>query len=153
LQISESPEISRFPSENNFVSEQGAVVPTKQAEASRAIVGGTTIAENYAFVGVHHIFDQVRTPSLIASDCTSLYVYEWATIILFSCIIYISYRPENEDSNLFFLFTPSASFISCTLIPPFPTSFCTWLIYLTSFYAIFSCDETNVNYTHNAKLK
>ncbi|PSN32818.1 WD repeat-containing protein 13 [Blattella germanica] len=56
--ISESPEISRFPSENNFLSEQGAVVPTKQAEASRAIVGGTSISENYAFVGVHHIFDQ-----------------------------------------------------------------------------------------------
>lgn len=35
------------------------VVPTKEAEASRAIVGGNTIAENYAFVGVHHIFDQV----------------------------------------------------------------------------------------------
>jgi hypothetical protein len=45
------------------VSDQGAVVPTKQAEASRAIVGGTTIAENYAFVGVHHIFDQVRIHS------------------------------------------------------------------------------------------
>ena len=50
----------RFSSENNFLGEQGAVVPTKQAKASRAIVGGTTIAENYAFVGVHHIFDQVR---------------------------------------------------------------------------------------------
>ena len=60
LQVSESPEIPRFPSENNFLGEQGAVVPTKQAKASRAIVGGTTIAENYAFVGVHHIFDQVR---------------------------------------------------------------------------------------------
>jgi hypothetical protein len=60
LQISESPEISQFPSENNFVSDQGVLVPTKQAEASRAIVGGTSIAENYAFVGVHHIFDQVR---------------------------------------------------------------------------------------------
>lgn len=34
-------------------------MPTKEAEASRAIVGGNTIAENYAFVGVHHIFDQV----------------------------------------------------------------------------------------------
>ena len=50
----------RFSSENNFLGEQGAVVPTKQAKASRAIVGGTTIAENYAFVSVHHIFDQVR---------------------------------------------------------------------------------------------
>jgi hypothetical protein len=46
------------------VSDQGALIPTKQAEASRAIVGGTTIAENYAFVGVHHIFDQVRVHRL-----------------------------------------------------------------------------------------
>lgn len=37
----------------------GLVVPTQQAEASRAMVGGTTISENYAFVGVHYIFDQV----------------------------------------------------------------------------------------------
>ncbi|VEN51032.1 unnamed protein product [Callosobruchus maculatus] len=36
----------------------GSVVPTKNAEASKALVGGTTIGENYAFVGVHHIFDQ-----------------------------------------------------------------------------------------------
>jgi hypothetical protein len=86
LQISESPEISRFPSENNFVSEHGALVPTKQAEASRAIVGGTTIAENYAFVGVHHIFDQVRMLSLITTDC--ILMYEWTTATLFSCIIY-----------------------------------------------------------------
>lgn len=55
--ISESPESSRLQQES-IMSEQGIVVPTKQAEASRAIVGGTTIAENYAFVGVHHIFDQ-----------------------------------------------------------------------------------------------
>ncbi|KAK3854623.1 hypothetical protein Pcinc_038914 [Petrolisthes cinctipes] len=34
------------------------VVPTQRAEASRAIVGGTSIGENYAFSGVHHIFDQ-----------------------------------------------------------------------------------------------
>ncbi|XP_077973042.1 WD repeat-containing protein 13-like [Styela clava] len=33
------------------------VVPTQQAEASRALVGGKSIAENYAFAGVHHIFD------------------------------------------------------------------------------------------------
>lgn len=41
-----------------MTTEAGDVVPTKQAEASRAIVGDTTISENYAFVGVHHIFDQ-----------------------------------------------------------------------------------------------
>lgn len=34
-------------------------MPTKQAEASWALVGNNTIAENYAFIGVHHIFDQV----------------------------------------------------------------------------------------------
>ncbi|XP_068084432.1 WD repeat-containing protein 13 [Anabrus simplex] len=56
--ISESPESFRFQSENVSPQEMGGVVPTRQAEASRAIVGGTTIAENYAFVGVHHIFDQ-----------------------------------------------------------------------------------------------
>ncbi|KAJ9591246.1 hypothetical protein L9F63_002211, partial [Diploptera punctata] len=54
FEISESPEISRFPSENNFFSDQSTVVPTKQAEASRAIVGGTSISENYAFIKIKH---------------------------------------------------------------------------------------------------
>ncbi|CAH0546282.1 unnamed protein product [Brassicogethes aeneus] len=40
----------------------GSVVPTKEAEASRAMVGGNSIADNYAFVGVHHIFDQHTQP-------------------------------------------------------------------------------------------
>lgn len=39
-------------------SNNERVIPTKEAEASRAMVGNTTISENYAFVGVHHIFDQ-----------------------------------------------------------------------------------------------
>ncbi|KAJ1526883.1 hypothetical protein ONE63_008438 [Megalurothrips usitatus] len=47
--------LNSYPRRPNVV---GGVVPTRQAEASRAIVGGTTIDENYAFVGVHHIFDQ-----------------------------------------------------------------------------------------------
>lgn len=34
------------------------MVPTHLADASRALVGGTSISENYAFTGVHHIFDQ-----------------------------------------------------------------------------------------------
>lgn len=42
---------------NSLVSEEG-VVPTRLADASRALVGGTSISENYAFTGVHHIFDQ-----------------------------------------------------------------------------------------------
>uniref|UniRef100_A0A6A7FTL0 WD repeat-containing protein 13 n=1 Tax=Hirondellea gigas TaxID=1518452 RepID=A0A6A7FTL0_9CRUS len=37
-----------------------ALVPTNRAQASRAIVGGTSLAQNYAFSGVHHIFDQHR---------------------------------------------------------------------------------------------
>ncbi|KAJ8919653.1 hypothetical protein NQ315_006180 [Exocentrus adspersus] len=41
-----------------FSPTTGSVVPTKEAEASRAMAGGTTMAENYAFVGVEHIFDQ-----------------------------------------------------------------------------------------------
>lgn len=44
---------------------RGFVVPTKEAEASRAIVGGNSIAENYAFSGVHHIFDQVSINNII----------------------------------------------------------------------------------------
>lgn len=40
--------------------QPGTVVPTQRAEASKAIVGGKSIGENYAFSGVHHIFDQVR---------------------------------------------------------------------------------------------
>lgn len=35
-----------------------SIVATKEAKASRAIVGGSSIIENYAFVGVHHVFDQ-----------------------------------------------------------------------------------------------
>lgn len=103
-------------------------MPTKQAEASRAIVGGTTIAENYAFVGVHHIFDQVRTLSLITTACTS--VYEWTTTVFVSCIIYILYGSMNGDCNLFFLSTPILLFISCQLIPVFLISSSTWLNHL-----------------------
>lgn len=50
--------VASEPRESNSQSP-GLVVPTQQAEASRAMVGGTTISENYAFVGVHYIFDQV----------------------------------------------------------------------------------------------
>ena len=33
-------------------------MPTSVAEASRAMAGDTTLSENYAFAGMHHIFDQ-----------------------------------------------------------------------------------------------
>eukprot|EP00118_Oscarella_pearsei_P004689 m.20450 g.20450 ORF g.20450 m.20450 type:complete len:493 (+) comp28019_c0_seq2:150-1628(+) len=36
----------------------GQLVPTKAATASRAMAGDTTLGENYAFAGMHYIFDQ-----------------------------------------------------------------------------------------------
>uniref|UniRef100_A0A914V5Q2 WD repeat domain 13 n=1 Tax=Plectus sambesii TaxID=2011161 RepID=A0A914V5Q2_9BILA len=33
------------------------IVPTSVAEASRALVGDTSIVENYSFAGVHHVFE------------------------------------------------------------------------------------------------
>lgn len=55
-------ELSRrgsFGNQRSLLTNEG-LVPTYAAEASRAIVGGTSISENYAFAGVHHIFDQHR---------------------------------------------------------------------------------------------
>ncbi|XP_014289725.1 WD repeat-containing protein 13 [Halyomorpha halys] len=40
------------------ITKDDILTPTKEAEASRAIVGNSSISENYAFAGVHHIFDQ-----------------------------------------------------------------------------------------------
>ncbi|KAK6643049.1 hypothetical protein RUM43_004552 [Polyplax serrata] len=62
-QISLRSKSNKTPSKTNTaphrVSAQGnSLVPTKHAEASCALVGGTSISENYAFVGVHHIYDQ-----------------------------------------------------------------------------------------------
>ncbi|CAH1274180.1 WDR5 [Branchiostoma lanceolatum] len=37
---------------------EDGLVPTRAAEASRAMVGDKTLDENYAFAGMHHIFDQ-----------------------------------------------------------------------------------------------
>ena len=34
------------------------LVPTRSAEASRAMAGDTSLAEHYAFCGMHHIFDR-----------------------------------------------------------------------------------------------
>jgi len=33
------------------------IVPSKQANASRAMVGDKSVGENYAFAGMHHVFD------------------------------------------------------------------------------------------------
>lgn len=47
----------KFSRRSSLATEEG-VVPTRLADASRALVGGTSISENYAFTGVYHIFDQ-----------------------------------------------------------------------------------------------
>lgn len=46
-------------------------IPTNQAQASRAIVGNSTMEENYAFNNVHHIYDQVYYLFLLT--CINLY--------------------------------------------------------------------------------
>lgn len=38
--------------------QKTGVVPTLLADASRAMAGDTSVEENYAFAGMHHIFDQ-----------------------------------------------------------------------------------------------
>ncbi|KAI0220358.1 WD repeat-containing protein 13 [Lamellibrachia satsuma] len=43
------------------VSEE-SLTPTHCARASRAMAGDTTVGENYAFAGMHHIFDQHTAP-------------------------------------------------------------------------------------------
>ncbi|XP_035217749.1 WD repeat-containing protein 13-like isoform X2 [Stegodyphus dumicola] len=45
-------------SRRTSITTDDGVVPTRLADASRAMAGGTSISENYAFTGVHHIFDQ-----------------------------------------------------------------------------------------------
>ena len=41
------------------------VVPTQLADASRAMVGGKTLGENYAFAGMHHVFEHHRFAGLL----------------------------------------------------------------------------------------
>lgn len=36
----------------------GGLVPTCSAEASRAMAGNASLAQYYAFCGMHHIFDR-----------------------------------------------------------------------------------------------
>ncbi|XP_041473727.1 WD repeat-containing protein 13-like [Lytechinus variegatus] len=40
-----------------MVEDQARLVPTREAGASKAMAGGTSLSENYAFTGMHHIFD------------------------------------------------------------------------------------------------
>lgn len=58
LETTDSGEFLEVRRGSQKLATNDGLVPTHAAEASRAIVGGTTISENYAFAGVHHIFDQ-----------------------------------------------------------------------------------------------
>jgi len=50
-------EIDLLPRKYDFLSSP---IPTTHAQASKAIVGNSTMEENYAFNNVHHIYDQVH---------------------------------------------------------------------------------------------
>jgi len=50
-------EIDVVPRKYDFLSSP---IPTTYAQASKAIVGNSTMEENYAFNNVHHIYDQVH---------------------------------------------------------------------------------------------
>jgi len=50
-------DIDVLPRKYDFIS---SLIPTSQAQASKAIVGNSTMEENYAFNNVHHIYDQVQ---------------------------------------------------------------------------------------------
>ena len=44
-------------------NEAERIVPTIVADASRALVGDTTIGQHYAFQGMYHVFDQHKRAS------------------------------------------------------------------------------------------
>ena len=48
----------RSPAHRRRESLMGGLVPTRSAEASRAMAGDASLAEHYAFCGMHHIFDR-----------------------------------------------------------------------------------------------
>lgn len=63
-------ESRKYSKKNSLVTEEG-LVPTRLADASRALVGGTSISENYAFTGVHHIFDQHKNAGSVNETAKS----------------------------------------------------------------------------------
>jgi len=67
------------------------VVPTENAAASRSLVGGTSVAENYAFRGMHHIFDEhagsTATTVKFANNEKNMFAYSSMSGSLFVCEI------------------------------------------------------------------
>nr|CAB3267683.1 WD repeat-containing protein 13-like [Phallusia mammillata] len=79
---------------NEFLSRRSSlgpsqVVPTYQAEASRAMAGGKSVSENYAFAGMHHIFDDnigfAATSVKFANDERSLLAYSSMSGVISIC--------------------------------------------------------------------
>jgi len=66
-------DIDVLPRKYDFLSSP---ISTTHAQASKAIVGNSTMEENYAFNNVHHIYDQVHIPFLSLFFC-----------LLFSCMM------------------------------------------------------------------
>lgn len=114
-QLSEAPDILLYERES-VNTETNSVVPTRQAEASRAIVGDNTVSENYAFVGVHYIFDQVMHLNWI--------VLEIRNITNFICMQHSSavtlVKFANNDRSRLCCVSNDATITICnvTSIPP-----------------------------------
>ena len=68
---------------NDFLTQDG-LVPTWAAEATRAMTGSTSLAENYAFCGVYHIFDVHKSVGkfwfLLNSFDLLLYISDFALL-------------------------------------------------------------------------
>lgn len=67
------------------------LVPTEHAEASRKMAGGTSVDENYAFRGMHHIFDDhaghKTTAVKFANDEKDLFAYSSMSGSIFICTL------------------------------------------------------------------
>ncbi|XP_029650135.1 WD repeat-containing protein 13 isoform X3 [Octopus sinensis] len=75
------------------------LVPSSVAEASRAMAGGKSVSENYAFAGMHHIFDQH------AASVTSV-------------------KFANDDKSRVACSSTDGTLSICQLIPPPATVIC-----------------------------
>jgi len=68
-------EIDLSPRKYDFISSP---IPTTHAQASKAIVGNSTMEENYAFNNVHHIYDQVHIPFLYLCFLLIIFLFDLA---------------------------------------------------------------------------
>ena len=50
----------------------GGLVPTHSAAASRAMAGDASLADHYAFCGMHHIFDRHKDAGTLLCMCVQV---------------------------------------------------------------------------------